>query len=136
MILSSRSLQCAPVPRGSAKKLNQLDVLISYLLSFKVKLANLTFQNAFFIVYKNFEKKIQKNVDIKTRKRMIRILLRGNSNVNPRRTASNECDYRFSFKRFSLTISYHAICVNTHINLFLHSYFGSKKTLNEWCSCK
>ena len=25
------------------------------------------------------------------------------------------------FRRCSLTISYHAICVNTHINLFLHS---------------
>jgi len=51
---------------------------------------------------------------------MIRILLRGNGNVNPeRKTATNAIAVISS--ESSLTISYHAICVDTHINLFLHS---------------
>ena len=77
-------------------------------------------------------KKIQKNVDIKTRKRMIRILLRGNSNERrylkwPRLLVN--ATETFSFKESSLTISYHAICVDTHINLFLHSSSEQQKRL-------
>ncbi len=42
----------------------------------------------------------------------------------------NECDFTFdiSSRYRSLTISYHAICVDTHINVLLHSYLGSKNT--------
>ena len=41
----------------------------------------------------NTFKNIQKNVDIKTRERTMRILLRANGNVNQGAQASNECDY-------------------------------------------
>jgi len=35
-----------------------------------------------------------------------------------------------SIETFSLTISYHAICVSTHINVVLHSS-SEQKTLND-----
>ena len=56
----------------------------------------------------------------------MRILLRANGNVSKELKASNECVYCFSFKESSLTISYHAICVSTHINVVLPSqhFFG------------
>jgi len=34
LIKTKNSLQCAPVPRGSGKNINQVDVLISYLLPY------------------------------------------------------------------------------------------------------
>ena len=44
----------------------------------------------------------------------------------------NECDLTFLpllvSRRFSLTISYHAICVDTHIDVDFTSYFGSKNS--------
>ncbi|XQW86022.1 hypothetical protein ACOYR1_04550 [Thalassotalea piscium] len=47
----------------------------------------------------------------------------------------NECDLTFSSlhvsRRISLTISYHAICVDTHIDVDFTSYLGSKKQRNE-----
>jgi hypothetical protein len=62
----------------------------------------------------------------------MRILLRANGNVNHEAKrlfkGMNECDlYLSSLRRFSLTISYHAICVNTHINLFLPSQLADNK---------
>ena len=53
----------------------------------------------------------------------MRILLRANGNVNQEAKDLSECDLGLN----SLTISYHAICVNTHINLFLPSFFGNNK---------
>ena len=59
---------------------------------------------------------------------MIRILLRGNSNEHASLASlmTSECDSHhllkaFGFRSTSLTISYHAICVSTHIKTVLYS---------------
>ncbi len=57
---------------------------------------------------------------------MMRILLRGNGNVNQEHKAATNAIAVISSEG-SLTISYHAICVNTHINLFLHSQLADKQ---------
>ena len=36
-----------------------------------------------------------------------------------------------SIETFSLTISYHAICVSTHINVVLHSSSEQKRLMND-----
>jgi len=51
--------------------------------------------------------------------------------ARPAATKLNECDLTsgISTRYRSLTISYHAICVGTHIDVDLHSYLGSKTAL-------
>ena len=70
----------------------------------------------------------QKPVDINTQVRRMRISLK----ARPAAIKLNECDLTFLLlhvsRRFSLTISYHAICVGTHIDVDFTSYLGSKNS--------
>jgi len=64
---------------------------------------------------RNLRKTFQKVVDIKTELRRMRISLQ----ARPAARKLNECDLTFdvSSRYRSLTISYHAICVDTHIDV-------------------